>query len=139
LVHALAALNDDLNRIAPSPPPSLAVYVEGRPREIRPLVRDEIYRIARAALRNAFMHSQGSKDECEVDFGDRLLRVRVCDDGEGLEKGILEAGVRPGHWGLPSMRERAEAIGGKFELWSASSKGTEVKLTIAAATAYQNR
>jgi DNA-binding CsgD family transcriptional regulator len=84
-------------------PPFLAV----------PIVRDDIYRIAREAIRNAHEHATASHIETEIGFGETDFRVRVRDDGIGLAREILRAGQRAGHWGLPAIRERSESIGGR--------------------------
>jgi len=116
--------------------PEYRVMVEGKPRELSPDVRDDIYRIAREAVRNAYQHANARHIETEVTFGDADLRVRVRDDGIGVDSTILAKGQRPGHWGLPVMRERTESIGGRLKVWSERNAGTEVELWISAAIAY---
>jgi len=135
LAQVIAGLRDELTFFA-TRPPALDVFVQGKQRNIMPLVRDEAYRIAREALRNAFKHSGAAVVECELNFGDRQLQLLVRDDGQGMEQTIAAGGGRDGHWGLPGMRERAEKMGGKLEVWSARGEGTELKLTIPAAIAY---
>jgi signal transduction histidine kinase/ligand-binding sensor domain-containing protein len=113
------------------------VVVEGNPKAINPLVRDEIYRIAREALRNAYSHAQAQNVEAEVRFEEGLLRVRVRDDGVGIdEKHLGEAG-RSGHYGLRGMRERATQIGGQLDVWTQPSAGTEIELKIPDRVAYK--
>jgi signal transduction histidine kinase len=111
------------------------VSVEGRPRELHPILRDDIYRIAREAVRNAFQHARASKIEVEITYSERLLRLRIRDDGKGVDPKLLDAG-RDGHWGLPGMRERAEEIGAQLEIWSEVGAGTEVELRIPGSIAY---
>jgi signal transduction histidine kinase len=110
--------------------------VEGRPRELTAVVRDEAYRIAREAVSNAYQHARAAHIETEITFGDADLSVRVRDDGVGTDPAILARGQRAGHWGLPGMRERSESIGGQLKVWSETNAGTEVELRISAATAY---
>jgi signal transduction histidine kinase/ligand-binding sensor domain-containing protein len=113
------------------------VVVEGNPKAINPFVKDEIYRIAREALRNAYSHAQARTVEAEVRFENKLLRVRVRDDGVGIdEKHLGEAG-RSGHYGLRGMRERARQIGGQLEVWTQVGAGTEIELRIPDAVAYK--
>ena len=95
-----------------------------------PIVRDEVYRIAREALRNAFSHARASHIEAEISYGEHLFRLRIRDDGEGIAPAMLEEG-RPGHYGLPGMRERAAEIGAKLDIWSGAGTGTEIDLSIA--------
>jgi signal transduction histidine kinase len=115
--------------------PRIRVSVEGAPRELHPILRDDIYRIAREALRNAHRHAQARKIEAEITYGERLLRLRIRDDGKGIDPKLLDAG-RDGHWGLPGMRERAQQIGGQLEIWSQVGAGTEVELRIPGSIAY---
>jgi signal transduction histidine kinase len=120
----------------PQATPAYRVIVEGKPRPLNPNVRDDIYRIAREAVRNAYQHANARHIETEVTFGDTNLSVRVRDDGIGVDPTILAGGQRAGHWGLPGMRERSESIGGRLDVWSERNAGTEVELGISAAIAY---
>jgi len=112
-----------------------SISVEGSPRDLHPIVRDDIHRIAREALRNAFCHAQADRIEAEVTYATRELRLRIRDDGKGIAPKHLSAG-RARHFGLASMRERAEQIGARFNLWSDVGAGTEVELRIPASVAY---
>jgi ligand-binding sensor domain-containing protein/signal transduction histidine kinase len=115
------------------------VVVEGKPRRVDPVVRDEVYRISREALRNAFRHANARNVEAELSYGRQALGLRIRDDGLGIDPQVLEHGNRPGHWGLQGMRERAESFGGKLQVWSRAHAGTEVELTIPGASAYRKR
>jgi signal transduction histidine kinase/ligand-binding sensor domain-containing protein len=112
------------------------VKVEGAPRNLDPILRDEVYRIAAEALRNAFRHAHAQRIEVEILFGERWLRLRVRDDGKGIDPKFLGADGRAGHYGLHGMRERAKLVGGKLAVWSRPDSGTEVELSIPASTAY---
>lgn len=116
--------------------PEYRVVVEGRCRELTAVVRDEAYRIAREAVSNAYQHAKAGRIETEVTFGDVDLTIRVRDDGIGVDPEILARGQRPGHWGLPGMRERSESFGGHLRVWSEGNAGTEVELRIPAQVAY---
>jgi ligand-binding sensor domain-containing protein/signal transduction histidine kinase len=137
IVQALGALGQEL---APTPTNNgtsvFRVLVEGKPRDLDPILRDEIYRIAREALRNAFHHSKAHHIEAEISYGDSQFSLRVRDDGEGIDPAIFRDGKRAGHWGLPGMRERAEQFGGHLEVWSEYGAGTEVELMVPASMAY---
>jgi ligand-binding sensor domain-containing protein/signal transduction histidine kinase len=111
--------------------------VEGHVRELHPLVLEECYSIGREAIINAFSHADAQRIEAEIAYDSRQFRVRVRDDGRGIDPGILDAGGRPGHWGLQGMQERTQKIGGQLKFWSRPETGTEVELTIPGATAYQ--
>jgi signal transduction histidine kinase len=111
------------------------VTVEGRVRSLHPLIRDEVYRIGREALVNAFRHARAKKIEVELEYSPRHLRLLIRDDGCGVDENILRGG-RDGHWGLPGMRERARRIGGQLTLSSRTASGTEVALVLPASVAF---
>jgi signal transduction histidine kinase len=112
------------------------VIVEGRPRPLHPIIRDEVYSIGREALVNAFRHSQAKNIEVEVEYLAKRLRILVRDDGCGIAPQVLQSG-REGHWGLPGMRERAERIGARLKLRSRVATGTEVELYVPGYVAFQ--
>ena len=112
------------------------VTVEGEARNLHPVLRDEIYRIAAEALQNAFRHAQARQVEVEIRYDDQQFRLRVRDDGKGIDTVVLSGQGPRGHYGLPGMRERAKLIGGKLVVWSEVDAGTEVELRIPAGTAY---
>jgi signal transduction histidine kinase len=137
LARALTALGDELvgAHEGGKASPAFRVSIEGRARDLHPTLRDDVYRIAREALRNAFQHAQATNVEAEITYRDRLLRLRIRDDGRGIDPAHLKAGV-DGHWGLPGMRERAQQIGGKLDMWSEVGAGTELDLSIPGSIAY---
>jgi len=102
------------------------VVVEGTPRSLRPLVRDEIYRIGGEALANAFRHARASTVETVLEYGRDHLRLLVRDDGKGIDPEVLKGG-REGHFGLSGLRERASKIGARLKIRTAT--GAERKLT----------
>jgi ligand-binding sensor domain-containing protein/signal transduction histidine kinase len=112
------------------------VLVEGKPRSLDPILRDEVYRFAREALRNAYSHAHAHNIEAEITYADLHFVLRIRDDGTGIDPKVLFSGSRAGHWGLPGMRERAKNFGGKMEVWSEGGAGTEVELAIPASIAY---
>jgi signal transduction histidine kinase len=137
LAEALTALGEELagTEKAGRRSPTFRVSVEGMPRDLHPILRDDIYRIAREALQNAFRHAHGKKIEAEITYGVRVLRLRVRDDGKGIDPKLLDTG-RDGHWGLPGMRERAQEIGARLDIWSEAGAGTEVELSVPGSIAY---
>jgi signal transduction histidine kinase len=112
------------------------VIVEGAPRELHPIIRDEAYRIGREALANAFRHSHANKIEVELEYATKHLRILVRDDGAGIDQQVLQTG-KDGHWGLAGMRERAESIGARLKVLSRTNAGTEVELLIPSHVAFQ--
>ena len=137
IAQALTALGEELalqsgNGLVPR----VRVLLEGKQRELNPMLRDEIYRIAREALRNAFRHARAQKIEAEITYSDSEFRLHVRDDGGGIDPEVANQGSRAGHWGLPGMRERAKSFGGKLEVWSEHGAGTEIELRVPGAIAY---
>jgi len=115
--------------------PLFDVAVEGTPCDLNPILRDDVYRIAGEALRNAFHHAQARRIEVEIQYDKSHLRLRVRDDGKGVDSQVFTEG-RSGHWGLQGMRERAKLLGGQLEVWSELHSGTEIQLIIPASIAY---
>jgi signal transduction histidine kinase len=113
------------------------VIVEGVPLRLHPVIRDEVCRIGREALVNAYRHSRAKWIEVEIDYAPGQLRVKVQDDGCGIDPHVLLAG-REGHWGLPGMRKRADRIGARLKVRSRAGAGTEVDLTVPGHIAYRN-
>jgi signal transduction histidine kinase len=136
--------SDDLERAFSRIPQELVVQrsvgfrvlVEGQVRPLHPLIRDEVYRIGREALVNAFHHSEAASVEVELEYADRELRVLVRDNGCGIDPQVLQSG-REGHWGLSGMRERAGRIGARLKVWSDAAAGTEVELSVPGRVAYR--
>ena len=117
-------------------PATFRVAVEGHARDLHPILRDEIYRIAAEALRNAFHHAEARQIEVEIRYDNDQFRLRVRDDGKGMDAGVLSRYGLEGHYGLRGMRERASLIQGKLVVWSEVDAGTEVELRIPASAAY---
>jgi signal transduction histidine kinase len=134
LARAITTFGEGLASEAGSP--EFRFRVEGKPRDLPPLVRDEVYRIASEALRNAFRHADARRIEVEINYNNREVRLRVRDDGKGIDAKVLGTGGRAGHHGMPGMHERAKLAGGKLTVWSEQHSGTEIELTIPAALAY---
>jgi signal transduction histidine kinase/ligand-binding sensor domain-containing protein len=138
LEHLLAAMGQQLesSQDVDCDPASFRLTVEGERRNLFPVLEDEVYRIACELLRNAFLHAQARQIEAEIRYEDSLLRLRIRDDGKGIDPKVLEQGGRDGHWGLPGMRERAKHIGARLDFWTAQGAGTEAELTVPATVAY---
>jgi signal transduction histidine kinase len=133
LAQAVRALANELTS------PDAAAFqltVKGPPRDLHPIIRDELYRITREALRNAFTHARAHLIEAELTYAERYFRLRIRDDGRGIEPAMLEEG-RSGHYGLPGMRERGRQIGADFKIRSSVGSGTQIELSIPGSIAYR--
>jgi signal transduction histidine kinase len=104
------------------------VTVEGRPRSLHPIIRDEVYRIGRQVLVNAFRKSRAGKIEVELKYSTKRLSVRVRDDGSGTDH-------QP-HDKYSGTREQAEKIGARLRVRSHASTGLEVELSVPGKVAF---
>jgi signal transduction histidine kinase len=123
------------NEVATDQQIGFRVIVEGRRRPLHPLIRDEVYRIGREAIVNAYRHAQARQIEVEIDYAPRNLRLSVRDDGRGIDPAPTPSGL-DGHYGLAGMRERAERIGGCVSILSRATAGTEVDLSVPGKVAF---
>jgi signal transduction histidine kinase len=135
LVDTIRAIGKELVASATASAVSLGVEVQGRPRPLHPVLHGDIVRVAAEALRNSFRHASPTRIEVEIHYDERELRLRLRDNGKGMDPILAENG-REGHYGLQGMRERAKLIGGKLTFWSRLDAGTEVELRVPAVRAY---
>jgi ligand-binding sensor domain-containing protein/signal transduction histidine kinase len=138
LEHAFSRIQQELAQEHGAGQVEFRVIVDGTQRPLHPVLRDEVYRIGREALVNAFHHARAQRIEIELKYSAANLRVRVRDDGSGIDPDILRAG-RDGHWGLSGMRERANSIGARLHVFSSPSAGTEVDLLVPGHLAFQDQ
>ncbi len=138
LARAISTLGEELATNESKPNAAeFHVEVEGTSRDLHPVLRDEVYRIAGEALRNAFRHAEARRIEVDFRYHEREFRLRIRDDGKGIDPKLLSEGGRPGHYGLRGMHERAKLMGGKLIVWSELDAGTEVELKIPGSRAYE--
>jgi signal transduction histidine kinase len=126
LEQSFALVGEDLNKTYPT---NFSLTIEGESRPLQPLIRDQVYRIGREALINAFHHSKATKIELEIEYASKHLRVVIRDNGCGISPDYLSQG-REGHLGLRGIREYAEKIGAELKIWSRAESGTEVELIV---------
>jgi signal transduction histidine kinase len=101
--------------------------------DLPPAVKDELYLISREALHNVVRHARASHVEIALQIEAGEIALLIADDGRGFDP----AALRPGHFGLLSMRERAAAIGGTLDLLSANVAGTRVRVRTPATSGAQ--
>ena len=119
--------------------PQFKVIVEGERQSLSPIIQEEIGQIARELIRNAFRHARAHEIEAELRYDTDVFHLVVRDDGKGIAPEILRNGGCAGHWGMPGVHERARGIGARLEFWSQAGAGTQVRLTLPAAVAYEGR
>jgi signal transduction histidine kinase/ligand-binding sensor domain-containing protein len=134
LAEAIGAVGEGL--VCPGSP-AFHVHVDGDSRDLEPLVRDEVHRVVCEAVRNAFRHAEAQRIDVELRYDRRQFRLRVRDDGKGIDQAVLNGSGRAGHFGLPGMQERARVVGGKLAVFSKPGAGTEIELAIPASFAYK--
>ena len=133
---AISTLGQELTKDSTDHRPAFHVAVEGEARSLHPILRDEVYKIAAEALRNAFRHSRAKRVEVEIRYDNEQFRLRIRDDGKGIDPALLSEQGREGHYGLSGMRERATLTGGTLAVWSEIDAGTEVELRVPASNAF---
>jgi len=132
LAAALCRLAEDCTREAQI---KFILSTEGVVMELHPIARDEVYRIADEAIRNACAHSKATELRVELIYG-RTFQLRIRDNGRGIAADILKHG-RPRHYGLAGMRERASATGGQLVV-SSNVRGTLVALLVPGQAIYSS-
>jgi signal transduction histidine kinase len=118
------------------PKAGLRIVVEGSTRTLHPIIRDEVYRIGREAVTNAFLHARATQVEVGLQYGVHELRVLVRDNGCGIDSQKLLADGDDQR-GLSQMRERAENIGARLKILSSIRAGTEVDLRVPGRIAFK--
>jgi signal transduction histidine kinase/ligand-binding sensor domain-containing protein len=136
LVALEEALATEGEQLAADYPGEFSITAEGLPRALHPIVREETLLLGREALVNAFRHAQATRIEAELHYGDTGLRMRVRDNGCGIDPAVLTKGGLLGHWGLLGMRERSKTLSARLDMWSTAGAGTEIDLRVPAAVAY---
>ncbi|HVO63187.1 MAG TPA: ATP-binding protein, partial [Terriglobales bacterium] len=136
LAPAVSILGEELATHSKNSRPAFRVAVEGESRDLHPILRDEIYKIAAEALRNAFRHSEARHVEVEIRYENEQFRLRVRDDGKGIDPVVLSSQGGERHYGLHGMRERATLMGAELTVRSKAAAGTEVEVCLPAGVAY---
>ncbi len=113
------------------------VIVEGLERPLNALAGNDVMQVGRQAIINALQHAHARKIHVLLSYGERLLQIRVQDNGCGINEETLNL-RRPGHYGIAGMKERAERLGGRVSIRSRVGEGTEVNLTVPAHLLYQD-
>jgi len=128
------AFRDHARQLAAVHPTAFTLRCEGRVRELRPAVYEELLAIGREAIQNAFVHAKATHIDVELAYGSKAFELTVRDDGLGIEPEYRNG--RPRHWGIAGIRERTAQVGATCELTSAEDEGTVWRFHLAAAIAY---
>jgi two-component system sensor histidine kinase UhpB len=103
-------------------------HARERNRELRTEAAVALFRIAQEALTNVAKHAHARKVRITLDVADGQMAVAISDDGAGFDPAATEA--RASRWGMTTMRERVEAVGGHLEVRSAPGQGTQLKAMV---------
>jgi signal transduction histidine kinase/ligand-binding sensor domain-containing protein len=117
---------------------AIQILSSGKERPIRPVPGEEMVHIVREALRNAIWHAGQNNVVVNSEYGDHYHQFTVHDNGPGISESILKGG-KPGHFGIPGMRERAARIGASLTVSSSPSTGTQWMLRVPAQVAYESQ
>lgn len=107
----------------------VSVTVTGTERRLEPYLEVMVFRAVQELLGNASRHSQAAVVKVQVDLGNDLIRVSVDDNGKGFDPETLKEAT---NLGLKLIRERAEMLGGNFEIDSAAGSGARISFTVPA-------
>ncbi len=105
----------------------VSVTVTGTERRLEPYLEVMVFRAAQELLGNASRHSQATLIKVQIDLGNDLIRVNVEDNGKGFAPETLKDSTS---LGLKLIRERAEMLGGSFEIDSAPGSGARISFTV---------
>jgi signal transduction histidine kinase len=108
----------------------LRFTVHGDRRPLPLAVETTALRIGREAVLNAVNHAAARTIEVTLEYGARLLTLRVVDDGTGIPSGAPEAAAAGEHLGMAGMRDRAQRAGGTLEITSEPGHGTIVSVSL---------
>lgn len=123
------AFSSFLTEVTPAQGVRLRIFVQGKPRALKPAIQEQLFLIGREAVVNALRHSKATKIEVEVQYLSDLLCLFVRDNGCGINPDEVQK-ARDSHWGLRGMRDRAENIGARFAIWSRPRAGAEVRVAV---------
>jgi PAS domain S-box-containing protein len=93
---------------------------------LRPEAAVALFRIAQEALNNTAKHAAAASIKVTLGVDNGEVMLSIADDGRGFDP----ASVRRGRWGMSTMRERAEAAGGRLAVESAPGQGTTVRASV---------
>jgi signal transduction histidine kinase/ligand-binding sensor domain-containing protein len=122
------ALREVAANAAPSGSPSIDVTLRGKAPEFSHQAQEELLRIVREAITNAVRHGQPRRVAVDLLYEGHVVTLRVTDDGRGFVPD--EVPVNGEHCGLRNMRERSEALNGRFRVVSSPGAGTVVEVAI---------
>lgn len=107
----------------------VSVTVSGTERRLESYLEVMVFRAVQELLGNASRHSQATVVKVQIDLGSDLIRVNVDDNGKGFDPETVK---QSNNLGLKLIRERAEMLGGNFEIDSAAGSGARINFSVPA-------
>lgn len=129
-----AALREAGERATAEAGVGFSLNVSGAPRRLPARVEEQVLRIGQEAVVNAVRHASAERVSIELAYDNSRLVLRVNDNGRGFESAQAISQNGQGHYGLTSMRERAEQVGGRLQVTSAPGRGTHIEATVPTGT-----
>jgi signal transduction histidine kinase len=125
------ALADALQKLLDRSGPAVttALRTDGMPRVISESLAGAVVHTASGALANAFEHARASRVVLTLTYLPDQVILDIRDDGKGFEPAASRRRGARGH-GIPGMRDRATALGGRLTVESAPGEGTCVSLAL---------
>lgn len=124
----VSAVEEFLERFQQQTGVEVSLEVSGEKVTVPPTTGTQILRIVQEALTNVRKHAGCDRARVRIEGLQGSVRITVEDEGVGFD--VSAALAERGHYGLVTMRERAESVGGKLEIVSAPGKGTKVIVTV---------
>jgi len=111
------------------------VAVEGTPRNLHPILRDEVSPDRGRSAAQCLPARPGARVEVEIRYDERQLRLRVRDDGKGIDPKLLSEDGRAGHYGCTACANAPKLSAASWRCGGELDSGTEVELSIPASHA----
>jgi signal transduction histidine kinase len=107
---------------------SMSLEVKGEMRRLDPTLETVLFRVAQEAVTNIARHAKTKKAQIQLVYAPEQITLKVSDTGVGFDP--TETFDAPRGWGLASMRERVESVGGKVRVRSAPGEGTTIEVIV---------
>lgn len=105
------------------------VTVTGNEKRLEPYLEVMLFRALQELLGNTARHGQATQVKVMLDMGEERVRVSVDDNGRGFDPDVVQQGTS---LGLKLIRERAEMLGGSFEIDSSVGRGARISFSVPA-------
>jgi signal transduction histidine kinase/streptogramin lyase len=121
----VAAVQESACRLIADRPIRFALSVQGARRPVSGRIAQQILRVAQEAISNCIRHARATQIQTDLGFGSDRVSLKVTDDGCGFD--VDDMARRVGHWGLITMKERAQQVGAQLKINSTAGQGTEIE------------